>query len=166
MCASDSIVGFSPCFMGTRSRASPSPRANLHVVFAHCVFVVTKRCFHQYMFTAPEGKSTRFRPSPEKSPYRTGGKINEQKYEMWPLFHLGAIWQNLIFFDHLFPIRFRVFTFSPPGRENIHKTGEKKRIFKNGKNQDARSVIFWGSFVFWHDFMTDCWKTRAFPSVQ
>jgi hypothetical protein len=27
MCASGNIVGFSPCFLGIRSRASPSPRA-------------------------------------------------------------------------------------------------------------------------------------------
>ena len=27
MCTSGNIVGFSPCFLGTRSRASPSPRA-------------------------------------------------------------------------------------------------------------------------------------------
>ena len=50
---------------------------------------------------------------------------------MWPLFHLGAIWRNFIFSDHLFSLWFRVFPlFSRPGGKiNANPEEKNTRIF-------------------------------------
>jgi hypothetical protein len=56
------------------------------------------------------------------------------KYEMWPLFHLGAIWRNFIFSDHLFSLWFRVFPlFSRPGG----------KINANPEEKNTRIFCFW-----------------------
>jgi hypothetical protein len=94
------------------------------------------------------------------------------KYEMWPLFHLGAIWRNFIFSDRLFSLRVRVLPlFSRLGGKINANPGKKNtRILfflpLGGKKTGCTSAIFSPFFVFWHDFMADCWKTRVFPSAQ
>ncbi len=46
---------------------------------------------------------------------------------MWSLFHLGAIWRNFIFSDHLFSLWFRVSPLFPRLEgKNKRKTGRKK----------------------------------------
>ena len=53
------------------------------------------------------------------------------KYEMWPLFHLGAIWRNFIFSDRLFSLRVRVLPLFSRLGGKINANPEKKntRIF-------------------------------------
>ena len=48
------------------------------------------------------------------------------KYEMWPLFHLGAIWRNFIFSDRLFSLRVRVLPLFSRLGGKINANPEKK----------------------------------------
>jgi len=53
------------------------------------------------------------------------------KYEMWPLFHLGAIWRNFIFSDRLFSLRVRVLPLFSclGGKINAKPKGKKITFF-------------------------------------
>ena len=52
------------------------------------------------------------------------------KYEMWPLFYLGAIWRNFIFSDRLFSLRVRILPlFSRLGGKINANPKKKTRAF-------------------------------------